>query len=321
MNRRGFLKAAAGTSIGALAIDSYWSRALAAVANGDPLPRRPYNSRDSLSIIGFGGIVLLGQEQADADREVARAVDRGVNYFDVAPAYGRGEAERKLGPALAPYRGRVFLADKSNQRDADGCRAELEQSLRVLRSDYFDLYQLHAISTAEDVEKVFAPGGAMETLTRARDEGKVRYLGFSSHDEDVALDLLERFDWDSVLFPINYVCYAQGGFGPRLVARARQKGVARLALKALAHTPWESQRQRNENHPKCWYRPIADLDKARAALRFTLSEDVTSAIPPGDQTIYRIAENLGSQIKPLTPAERESLLASTAGLEPIFAAA
>jgi aryl-alcohol dehydrogenase-like predicted oxidoreductase len=282
------------------------------------MPYRVYKDQVKLSIVGFGGIVVMGQVQADANREVARAMDRGVNYYDVAPSYGKGEAEEKLGIALKPYRKRAFLACKTQMRDAAGARAELENSLKVLKTDHFDLYQLHAMSKMEDVDKVLGPGGALETFARAREQGKVRYLGFSAHNEDVALRLLDEFSFDSVLFPINYVCFAQGRFGPRLVAKAKAKQVACLALKALAFTRWGDKAQRRAQQSKCWYQPIGDLEQARQALRFTLSEHVTAAIPPGDERIYRMAETLVTQFTPLNPAERESLLASSKGYTPIF---
>jgi aryl-alcohol dehydrogenase-like predicted oxidoreductase len=270
-----------------------------------------------LSIVGLGGIVVVGQEQAEANREVARAVDRGVNYFDVAPSYGRGEAEEKLGIALQPYRRKAFLACKTLRRDAAGARQELENSLKVLKTDHFDLYQLHAMSKMEDVDTVLGAGGALEAFLKAREEGKVRFLGFSAHSEDVALRLLDEFAFDSVLFPINYVCTARGNFGPRLLAKAKEKNVACLALKALAYTRWAGREERATS-PKCWYQPITDLEQARQALRFTLSEDIIAAIPPGDEKVYRIAETLAAQFTPLSADERRALLASTKDVAPIF---
>jgi aryl-alcohol dehydrogenase-like predicted oxidoreductase len=261
--------------------------------------------------------VVVGQAQTEANREVARAVERGVNYFDVAPSYGRGEAEEKLGIALQPYRNKAFLACKTQERDAAGARQELENSLKVLKTDHFDLYQLHAMSKMDDVDTVLGIGGALETFLKAREEGKVRFLGFSAHNEEVALRLLDKFPFDSVLFPINYVCIAQGNFGPRLLAKAKEKNVARLALKALAYTAWNN-RQERANYPKCWYQPINDLEQARQALRFTLSEDITAAIPPGDEKVYRIAETLAAQFTPLSADEKEALLASSKDVKPIF---
>jgi aryl-alcohol dehydrogenase-like predicted oxidoreductase len=297
----------------------YWKVIQAAVANDTTksIPRRRFRENIELSIVGFGGIVVVGQAQTEANREVARSVDRGVNYLDVAPTYGKGEAEEKLGIALQPYRDKAFLACKTQKRDAIGARRELENSLKVLKTDHFDLYQLHAMSAMEDVDTVLGTHGALETFSKAREEGKVRFLGFSAHNEDVALRLLDEFPFDSVLFPINYVCIAQGRFGPRLLAKAKEKNVARLALKALAYTRWASREDR-ANNPKCWYQPINDLEQARQALRFTLSEDVTAAIPPGDEKIYRIAEILAAQFTPLSPDEKEALLASCKGVTPIF---
>ena len=319
MKRRSFLKAVSASTAGAVMGMDYWQTVQAAVAQdaGKPLPRRHYRDEVQLSIVGFGGIVVVGQAQADANREVARAVDRGVNYFDVAPSYGNGEAEEKLGVALQPYRNKTFLACKTQERGAAGARQELENSLKVLKTDHFDLYQLHAMSRMEDVDTVLGPGGALETFSKAREEGKVRYLGFSAHNEDVALRLLDEFAFDSVLFPINYVCMAQGNFGPRLLAKAKEKNVACLALKALADTRWAGQEGR-ANYPKCWYQPIADLAQARQALRFTLSEDVTAAIPPGDENVYRVAETLAAQFTPLRSEEKQALLASSKDVAPIF---
>lgn len=314
MKRRPFMKAS-------LAAGGYW--AIVEKALGERvdklIPKRAYNKDVDLSIIGFGAIVLMGQEQPAANDEVARAVGRGINYFDVAPSYGKGEAERKLGPALQPHRDKVFLACKTGRRDATGANEELEQSLRRLQTDRFDLYQLHNMHKPDDIEKAFAPGGVMEVLVKAREEGKVKYLGFSAHDEDVALELLDRFEWDSVLFPVNYVCFANSGFGKRLMNKAKEKKVARLALKALAHTAWDSREQKKESgYNKCWYKPIDDLELARNALYFTLSQEITAAIPPGAEQVYRIAEQLAAGFQPLEKKEQTALLASAAGLEPLF---
>lgn len=320
MKRRSFIKTVSASAAGAMMGMDYWQTVQAAIAKDatKAIPRRHFKEGVQLSIIGFGGIVVVGQAQADANREVANSVDRGVNYFDVAPSYGAGEAEEKLGIALHPYRDKSFLACKTQRRDAAGARQELENSLKVLKTDHFDLYQLHAMSKMEDVDQVLGPDGALKTFFKAREEGKVRFLGFSAHNEDVALRLLDEFPFDSVLFPINYVCMEQGQFGRRLLAKAKEKKVARLALKALAYTRWNTSKEDKSTSPKCWYEPISDLEQARQALRFTLSEDITAAIPPGDERIYRIAETLAAQFTPLDAHEKEVLLASSKGVAPVF---
>ena len=306
MERRDFLRSALA------------SGAAAGSASAGPLPRRRYRDDVELSIIGFGGIVVVGLEQSEADRLVAASFDRGVNYFDVAPSYWDGEAEIKLGNALTPYRDKVFLASKTTQRDAQGARQELEQSLKRLRTDHFDLYQFHGVTTLKEVEQILGPGGAAETFLKAREQGKARYLGCSAHSVEAALAMLNRFHLDSILFPINFVCFAQGKFGPQVIRNAKDKGVARLALKALAYTPWPKGTNRKTGpYPKCWYQPVDDRKLALEALRFTLSEDITAAIPPGDEKMYQMALELAAQFKPLTPKERKQLLASTAGVEPL----
>ena len=116
-------------------------------------------------------------------------------------------------------------------RDKDGAAKELEDSLRKLRTDHVDLYQFHAVTTKEDVEKIFGPSGAMETFQAARKAGKVRFIGFSAHSVENALSMLDHYDFDTILFPINFVLFSQANFGPQVLARAREKGMGILALK------------------------------------------------------------------------------------------
>jgi predicted aldo/keto reductase-like oxidoreductase len=305
MDRRSFLKASMISS-----------SVLPRLRADTSIAKRHYNKDVSLSTIGFGGIVVVGMDQPGANRIVAEAVERGINYFDVAPSYGSGEAEEKLGPALEPHRKNVFLACKCERRDGEGARQQLELSLKRLRTDHFDLYQFHAVASMKDVEQILAPGGAGEMFLKAREEGKVRYLGFSAHNTEAALSLMDRYHFDSVLFPVNYVNYAQGNFGPQILAKAKEKGLARMALKAMAHTTWKG--GETHTYPKCWYHPIEDPELAVRALRFTLSEDITAAIPPGDERLFRIALAAAPGLKPLTAEERRDLLASTQGTTPIF---
>ncbi len=312
MIRRDFLRRTLAAGVAAQVLP--WS--FTDMAPQQPIPRRRYAGDIDLSIIGFGAIVVMGMEQRDANRIVAEVFEKGINYFDVAPSYGDGEAETKLGPALEPHRKNAFLACKTMCRDAKGAREELERSLKRLRTDHLDLYQFHAVTRMDEVEQIFAPAGALETFVKAREEGKVRHIGFSAHSEEAALSLLDRFHFDSILFPTNFVCFTSGHFGPRVIAHAKEKGTARLALKAMAYTPWPKGEE--HQYPKCWYKPISDPELAGLALRFTLSEDVTAAIPPGDERLYRIALNAAGGFKLLTDAERRQLTARADTLDPLF---
>jgi len=279
------------------------------------LPRRPYRpGGPELSIIGFGGLLLRGMEQQQADDIVAWAVDRGVNYFDVAPSYG--DSQDLLGPALEPYRDDCFLACKTTEREAAGAREELEGSLTALRTDHVDLYQLHALTEMEDVDTVFGPGGAMETFTAARGEGTVRHIGFSAHSEEAAVAAMDRFDFDSVLFPINCVCIENGDFGPAVIAKAQETATTILAIKGLAWRPVTGAGDRP--YPNCWYRPVEDPDIARLSLGYTLDRPVAAAVSPAAAEMLMLAVEVGRRYRPLTDAERADLLARIQGVPPIF---
>lgn len=273
-----------------------------------------------LSIIGLGGVALVDMEQTEADRIVAEAIDRGVNYFDVAPSYGRDqETEKRLGPALAGKRESVFLACKTGRRDKAGAAEELRRSLFHLQTDYVDLYQLHAITTEEDVETAFGTDGAMEAILEAQQAGLIRHIGFSAHSVEAAFLALDKYDFVSALFPINFVTFQNGNFGPQIIARAKAKGTARLALKAMARTNWKEGATRT--FPHTWYEPLSDPHLAELGLRFTLSEDITAAVPPGDPRLFRLALDLAEKFKPLTDAERQELRDYAHDLTPIFKAA
>jgi len=277
--------------------------------------RRLGNTGEMLSIIGFGGILVMDETPAEASRLVRQAVEeRGINYFDVAPSYGN--AEERLGPALAPYRDRVFLACKTGERSAAGAARELEQSLQRLRTDHFDLYQLHSVTTPQDVEQILGPGGAIETFVRAREEGKTRYLGFSAHSEEAALALMERFDFDTVLLPINWAAWTKGNFGPRVVQRATEKGMGILALKALARRLLDEGEQRQ--WPKCWYQPVTSYEEAARGIRFTLSKGVTSALTPGHEPLFRWACDAAEALTPLTAEDEAAIAAAARDLRPVF---
>lgn len=238
-----------------------------------------------LSVIGFGGIVVKDVSPADAAEYVARAIDRGINYFDVAPGYGN--AEERLGPAIEPYRDQVFLAGKTGQRLAKDVDAELNRSLERLKTDHLDLYQFHGVSSLKEADQILAPGGALEAFVAARERGLIQHIGFSAHSEDAALRLLDAFPFDSVLLPVNLFCWRDGGFGPRVCERAIEKGTGILAIKALAKRPWRE--GETKKWPKCWYAPIDSAPEAKVALSFTLSQAVTAAVSPGHAELLWLA--------------------------------
>jgi aryl-alcohol dehydrogenase-like predicted oxidoreductase len=268
-----------------------------------------------LSMIGFGGIVVRDATPAQADSRVKAAIDAGINYFDVAPSYG--DAEVKLGPALEPYRKDIILACKTQKRTAKEARAELTKSLENLRTDHFDIYQHHAVTSVDDVKTILGPGGSMETFLEARNEGKIRFIGFSAHSVEAAMALMDGFDFDTILFPFNYATWNAGNFGPQVLARAKEKNMGILALKAMAKGPWAQGADRSR-YPKCWYEPLTTPEDITMGLRFTLSHPVTAAIPPGDENLFLTALGLAGAIKPLKKEEIESIKARAMAGVPLF---
>ncbi len=324
MKRRDFLKATTLSAAG-VASEGLWSKdAVAAASETAPssnpavLPRREYGRTGvQLSVIGLGGMLLAGMEQSQADRTVAEAVERGLNYFDVAPTYG--DAELKLGPALAPYRKRVFLACKTTERRREGAAAELKRSLERLGTDHLDLYQLHGLTGMQkDVDAAFSKGGAMEVFIEAKKSGRVRHLGFSAHSAEAALAAMDRYEFDSILYPVNFAADYASGFSREVMETARKKGMAVLALKAMARQVWRDRDPRKAKYSKCWYEPLADPREAELGVRYTLSRHVTAAVPPGEEGLFRLAMEAAMRFRPLRPSEAEELKTLTATLKPIF---
>ena len=279
------------------------------------IPKRTLGKTgENLSVIGFGGIMLNDNSQDFANSLVAKAFELGVNYFDVAPKYGN--AEDRLGPALKTYRKKCFLACKTRQRDAKGAQTDLENSLRKMQTDYFDLYQLHEIATNEEVQKVFGQGGALETLVKAKQAGKIKHIGFSAHSVKAALFAINNFEFDSILFPINFACWETGDFGPQVYAEAQKRGMGILALKSMALTPLH--KGEDLVFKNCWYKPIDDEEIMRLALKFTLSKNVTAAIPPGQYTLFFKALEFMNNFTPITKKETQKLLLLAKKTTPVF---
>ena len=207
------------------------------------------NKNEYLSILGLGGIVIKGLDKYSVDSIVSDAVSEGINYFDVAPGYG--DAEKLLGPSLKKYRLNSFLACKTNKRTEKEATEELYNSLNLLKTDYLDLYQLHGMKTKEDFQKATSSHGVMNTLIKAREEGKIRNLGFSCHSTEVAKLLIESFNFDSILFPVNWALILKNDFGPEIIDLCQEKNISILALKAMANKMWDDNvRGKYQN---CWY--------------------------------------------------------------------
>ena len=320
MDRRMFLKTVErGTLAGAglAASEALWAGGPLKTP-GETIAKRPLGKTgEHISILGFGGIVVMSVEQSFANNIVAEAVDRGINYFDVSPDYG--DAEERLGPALAPYRSRSFLACKTNFRDKAGAMSDLDNSLKHLRTDHFDLYQHHALTKTAELEQIFGPNGAQEAFVAAQKAGKIRYLGFSCHSVETAIAAMDHGHFDTILFPTNFVLFSKANFGPQVLEHAREKGIGYLAIKAMAKGKYASSLPEAQHTPKCWYEPCQLPEEASLALRWTLSRPyLTAAIPPGNVAWFRRAMDVAQNFEPISTDETQALMAHAGGVEPIF---
>ena len=313
MERRSFLKvagvAAAGSAIGvppAVAAETSTSIYTSEKVSG--LPRRMLGrTGEKVSVVGFPGLALSHYDQHRCNAGLRDAHYRGVNYFDVAPAYGRdGDCEIKMGIGLQGLdRSKIFLACKTKMRDKEGCRMELERSLKRLKTDHFDLYQLHHIRRPDEVEQALGPNGAMETILKAKDEGKIRFIGFSAHTTKGALAAMNGFPFDTMMFPINFVEYYKFGFGRAVLDLAAEKGVAVLGMKALSKGPWPKGMEQTR---RWWYRATETQDETNTAIRFTLSQkQVAAGIPPSFLDLLDKAIEAGRSYQPIADEETEQL--------------
>lgn len=320
MKRRDFLKVTAGT----FAVIAAGPRIPAAEetpkSNAAALPKRPYGTTgEHLSIIGFSGLTLARIDQDRTNRLVAWAVERGCNFFEVAAAYGN--AEVKLGPGLEPYRKDVFLSTKTKARDAEGAKAELARSLERLRTDHLDLYHLHCLLDVEkDVKRVFAKGGAWEVIGPALADGRIRHIAFSAHTEATALAAMDQYDFHSFLLPINPAAWFKAGFGPKVLAKAKAKGIQPLAIKPLARQAWTRPRKQRQDEPFgwMWYQPVSDAEERDLSIRWALSHPITALMPPHDETLWRKAVTAGMDYRPIDDAGLAKVKQLAGRLNPLF---
>lgn len=278
------------------------------------MPKRKFGKTgEMVSIVGFGGIMLRNNGQEFANKIIRESFEAGITYYDVAPGYG--DAEDLMGPALKGFRKQSFLACKTNKRMKTDADKELHGSLKKLKTDYFDLYQLHAISKQEDIDKIFGPNGTIELFDKARKEGKVKYIGFSAHSEEIALKAMDLYDFDTVLYPINCVCWHNGNFGPKVFETAKQKDMGISAIKAIAKT-----RVTNGDKPysNMWYLPFEEQQHIENSLRFTLSKDLSATVHAGDVKFFSKTIEFVRSNKDILPPDENEIKEMVQGVKPIF---
>jgi aryl-alcohol dehydrogenase-like predicted oxidoreductase len=283
------------------------------------MEKRRFGRTGHMSTVAIlGGFTFSAASQAETDEAMEKVIAAGVNHIDIAPSYGHAEA--RLGPWMARERDRFFLGCKTMERSETGAAAELRASLKRLQVEHFDLYQFHTVATVAELDEITSPGGALDAVLAARDEGLVRYIGITGHGvgaPGLFLQALERFDFDSVLFPINFIQYADPGYregADNLIKVCRSRDVGTMIIKAVTRGPWG---ERSKTH-NTWYRPFTEMEDIQKGVNFVLSQDVTGLCTAGDLQLLPLLLEACENFTPLNLEEQEALIATAGAYEPLF---
>ncbi len=322
-SRRQFLKAAGVATAGVIAQGLPSNTALAmpplpsnrATPNAMPtrnLGRTGYR----VGIFSLGGQATVEQPnmEAEAVAIVEKALDLGVNYIDTAPQYGGIQrwSQRYIGLVMKRRRREVYLASKTHDRTRDGSLRLLEESLRLLNTDHLDAWQLHHVTTRDDVDQIFAKGGAIEALQAAREQNMVRFLGVTGHtDPDVLIECLRRFPFDQILMAVNAADSHHLSFQARLLPLAIEKQMGIIGMKIpsrgrlLSNWPAVGPYAQRKQQPG----PLTMKD----ALYYVLSLPVSTVVI-GCDSIEQLTENvrLAREFTPLTQQQLATLAATVA---------
>ncbi len=269
----------------------------------------PYRSLgatgERVSMLGLGGFHLSKpQDPGEAVRIVRAALDAGVNFLDNSWDYADGESERRMGTALrGGYRDKAFLMTKIDGRTARSAVEQLEESLRRLQTDRIDLLQFHEVIRMQDADRIFAPGGALEALVQARQDGKIRYIGFTGHKSPAIhthmLELAQRrgFDFDTVQMPLNVMDAHYRSFEREVLPRALRARIGVIGMKPMGD-PFILE---------------SGVVSAIECLRYAMSLPVSVTLTGIDSMhILRQALDVADSFTPLSAQERDALLARTA---------
>lgn len=265
------------------------------------------------TIMTFGAIALNWLEQEGADQMIEFVLDHGVNHFDVAPTYG--DAERKLGPKLRQHREKIFLGCKTQEREYEGAKKTLEQSLTRMGIDHIDLYQIHGLEYEDELETITSSDGALEAFREAKEDGVIDHIGLTSHGSpQLILDAIEQIpDIETVMFPMNPV--VAGKDDPEydyeaVLERADKEGIGTLGIKAFAKGPWPPiDELPEEDRPYAnWYEPVETPAEITERFAFTASQDLTSIINPGDPKLVAMVIHAARQYDGMDDATQRSLI-------------
>lgn len=266
----------------------------------------------------FGAAAFWEISQADADKVMEQVIEAGVNHIDIAPSYG--QAEERVGPWMPRERSRFFLGCKTMERTKQGAWDEMQRSLQRLQTESFDLYQCHAVTSMEELDAVTMKGGALEAFVEARQRGLIRFIGITGHGVDaprIYLEALRRFDFDSVLFPLNFVQFVNPEYRKyteELISVCKARDVGTMVIKSITKGPWGEK----QHTATTWYEPFEQMEEIQHAVDFALSFEVTGLCTAGDTRILPLVLRACENFRQLSPAELDAMIENGRQFEPLF---
>lgn len=263
-------------------------------------------TNEEVTILAIGGAGLGETSQEEADKAFKKALDSGINMIDVAPSYG--DAENKIAHWIKEYREDFFLAEKTMERTKKGAERELHESLKRLGTDHFDLYQFHAVKTFDELDTIFGKGGAMEAFQEAKEQGIIKSIGLTGHDNvQIHQKALELYDFDVMLLPVNITSVITPdpvNNYKMVLEQAIKKDVGITAIKAIQKGRWKG-----EKKYACWYEPFDYQEAITDTIHFTLSQEgVTTYSLAGETKLWDMMLDAGKTFKKLDKKAQEELI-------------
>ncbi len=266
----------------------------------------------------FGAAAFWEISQPDADKVMEQIINAGINHIDVAPSYG--QAELRIGPWMQRERQRFFLGCKTQERTKTAAWKELQESIKLLQTESFDLYQLHAVTSFEELDQVTMPGGALEAAIQAQKAGLTRFIGITGHGVQapaIYLEALKRFDFDTILFPLNFIQMANPQYRKdveNLISECIKKDVGTMVIKSITKGPWGEK----DHTATTWYEPFEQLHEIQTAINFALSHPITGICTAGDTRILPLVIQACENFEHLSKTEMDALISSPKGYQPLF---
>ena len=270
------------------------------------IPKRQfgYTGHESTRII-FGAYALSRATKEDADQTLEILLKYDINHIDTAPMYGN--SEKRIGPWMKDHREKFFLATKTRQRSYEGAWKDLQSSLNQLNADYVDLWQMHGLTNPVGWEKAMGSEGTLKAFIEARDEGLARFLGVTAHGSKSAAmhkQSLERFDFDSVLLPYNYLMMQNTRYASdfnELIELCQKRNIAVQTIKSIARRPWNDLPR---TYTTYFYEPLETQDAINKSVHWALSLDDSFLITAGDMKLLPKMLEAAKQFK-IKPSEME----------------